>query len=1497
MGDAVGRVKGFDRSIALVVGVDRYQNGVPELKSAVADAEALASALEGMHGFEPRLITDGKATLTGLRNSLQQLESEVRPNDRVLFYFAGHGIATDSDKGPMGFLLPVDADRSSTDNYLPMTELHEKLSLLTCRHMLVVLDCCFAGALRWSSYRHLSMIPAALHRERYHWFVTSPAWQVITSAAHDQKAIDIVSFEPLGLRHKGPSHSPFAAALLRGLQGAADRASPGQPGDGVMTATDLFSYIEDQLLPPAGSTMRSQSPLMWPLRKHEKGQFIFLVPGRTAELPQASPLDLTSNPWRGLKSYEPEDAELFFGRGAAVRSLLERISGGSGDSPGRSHLLVVTGPSGSGKSSLVKAGLLPHLPSTMKSIVVEPGRRPFHALAETLRSHFKRPIEGDRLSRDREALSRYLEPLASELVLVVDQAEELVTQSRTPAVQGSFFESLSVALDRLGSNLQIIITVRSEFEPQFSQSALKAHWAAARYLVPAPTQDELRRIIERPAAAKVIRFESHDLVDSLVNDVVQMPGALPLLSFGLSQLYEHFLERRSDDRTITEEDYTALEGGITGALRVAANRVISGVDDKDQAVARGLLERFVSLEGGEFARRRVPKHELEAADPVKRESAEVILKRLDAARLIVSNKAEGEPYVELAHDALILGWDTLTSWLRSDSEDVASLRRLSADSEHFNPSASRRQSLWDDPAQISTIKTLQVSPYVALSRREADFAEASLQRANRNFLVRAAAVAALAIVAAVAVWFAYSTELQRQISESNRLALSSRLTADLDQSMLIAVASARLSEGVQARSALFSALSRRPQLERFLHGATGAVSNIWYLTKDRVLAFTYADAGRVMTWDLSQPSGRGRIPEGLDKDLDEFIIINGFATLVTRRGSTIGIHKLEPATASVSLIAEVEVARVARIFGKSDSQTILAVSKQGQLIELSGATGEELSRQALPGSDFGTVWLEAAGSGMIFQSKEGVWASNNVSKGWVQLRGPPPEGYVFVDLWSGPAHRDAVSILALDQNVDVFPALPVGDAGFRCWVIKTGEISPDCPSSEPIADIANVGFVDGSLILLSTRDVGTGYQRAEYRKRIGNDWSVDSLRVEATFVTGLTMSPDGRSMIVGTIDGEIVEYSLDQFAGGTTRDLSARPLLVHWDEAACTLVLQTDAELNASDCNTPEAPVARLPLNQQWKDGPERSRDGKVMYALDAAGMLVIWDHRLNELAKVAPPQSLEFSVLMDVLFDDERDRLSVVIDESPDIWSFSVAARTWTKLATAPFKIRAFAADSAGTIYIGALNGGGIVAIDPDTGNEVFRNAIPNATLVGTITPTGFSGRLLVTALAIEHRLFLVDARTGTLQSDNLNRFSGPAHITAASDNAGHFVVEGVGTQDERPIESGAFGGLSVEIWDFGALLPLGEGMRTRDYDREAMSFSPSGDRLAVAFTSPPRLVTLPLAIEQWIKSACARAGRDMTPHDRARFGVPEDLQVCPDALSAQKEEHRSPDYSLTTP
>ncbi len=839
----------FAHSYAIVIGIDEYRGGIPALRTAVNDARRLGELLATDHGYDVTALLDADATQANITTLLKTtLPAKVGADDRVLFYFAGHGVARDGDDGPAGYLLPVDAQRGDETTYLDMPLVHDALLALECRHMLVVLDSCFSGAFRWSGTRSFEDDVSVVHQEKYDRYVRDPAWQVITSAAQDQKAIDQLSSGALGSRDGDGAHSPFALALFDGLAGAGDIVPKG--GDGLVTANELFVFLDQTLVSAAEAAGKSQTPGFWSLRKQDKGQFVFFVPGKDLSLPPAPPLTFDNNPWRGLTSYDAADVALFFGRDeeiAALRAMIETRT-----------LTVVLGASGTGKSSLVKAGVVPKLAADGWIVlpIMRPGSAPMLALAQACTPAGQTPPESSAAAITARMQSLIAANAGKKVLLVIDQFEELITLVRHAEERDAVLVLLADLCTAHADALRVVVTIRTDFEPNFDRAAFGERWRDGRYVVPPMQRDDLRAVIEKPAALRVLYFDPSSLVDTLLDEVAATPGALPLLSFALSEMYIAYVKRQSTDRAITRADYDAL-GGVVGALRARAESEYAALDDASKDTLRRVMLRMVTADGGGLARQRVTDADLEFADDGERTRAAAVVQRMTAARLLVEGKEpDGDAFVEPAHDALVRGWGRLLQWVREETEAVfplAQQRRMSRAAQEWSraDASARSDLLWKDASRSAQLAPLVRDKALWFTKQERDFAQLSVRgrRIARGIAAALAVVILATSVFSLTQWRSATVSLgvaksAREVADSQRtLALGQRAeamrqkaVADFEKTRMLTSLFASLSVSMSAGnpgsicarptcadapladSGTFITLSRLPQSLRSLYG-------------------------------------------------------------------------------------------------------------------------------------------------------------------------------------------------------------------------------------------------------------------------------------------------------------------------------------------------------------------------------------------------------------------------------------------------------------------------------------------------------------------------------------------------------------------------------------------------------------------------------------------------------------------------------------------------------
>jgi WD40 repeat protein/DNA-binding SARP family transcriptional activator len=567
----------------------------------------------------------------------------------------------------------------------------------------------------------------------------------------------------------------------------------------------------------------------------------------------AAPSFEARNPYKGLRPFVEADADDFYGREALVERLLKRWR--STGPQGR--FLAVVGPSGSGKSSAVRAGLVPGLrrggiegSGSWFITDLVPGRHPMEQVEAALLRVAAEPPLGllEILESGPRGLLQAVDrviPKDTELVLIVDQFEELFTLTEDEGERSMLLESLRVAAADPTSRVRIVLTLRADFYdrplayPRFGE-LLGTDTEVVTPLAP----DELERAIVRPASSVGMSVEPA-LVAQVASDVAEQPGALPLVQYALTELFE----RRQEGR-LTLEAYREI-GGVGGALAARAEHLFASRQLVDRDAVRELFLRLVTLgEGTPDTRRRVRLSELASieADPHAMESA---LDAYGRHRLLTFDRDPGtrEPTVEVAHEALLGAWDRLRGWIDEARDDIRVRNTLAAAASDWEVSGGdesfllrgarlERVASWAETTTVSASAGEAAYLRASVERRDEERAAEAARQARERALERrsirrlrgiVAAVTVAALVASVltavavdqrgeARHAAAAARTAETAQFAQRLGAQALLEEDLDLSLLLARQAVAIDDTPQTRGYLLAALLRSPDAMGIMHG-------------------------------------------------------------------------------------------------------------------------------------------------------------------------------------------------------------------------------------------------------------------------------------------------------------------------------------------------------------------------------------------------------------------------------------------------------------------------------------------------------------------------------------------------------------------------------------------------------------------------------------------------------------------------------------------------------
>jgi WD40 repeat protein/DNA-binding SARP family transcriptional activator len=500
-------------------------------------------------------------------------------------------------------------------------------------------------------------------------------------------------------------------------------------------------------------------------------------------------------PFKGLAFFDRADAEYFCGRERLVSDLVARLV--------EAPIVGILGPSGIGKSSLLRAGVLQALSAGLlpgsggwRQALLRPGEHPDANLSGAL--------GGERVGQVVERISP-----GERLVIAVDQLEELFTLCKREDERAAFLDQLATVAEDRERRALVLVSMRADFYgrlvsyPQFASLLSRSH-----VLVGPMGHEELTRAIEQPATRSGLELEP-GLTEALISDVAGERGGLPLLSTALLELW-----RVRDGRVLRYDSYRT-SGGVHGAVARLAEVAYNRLAENEQRIARGLMLRLAGGEDGALARRRVPLSELERVSG----AAPVLAQLIDARLLTI---ADGE--VELSHEALLREWPRYRTWLEEDRVGQHVHAHLTATARDWETRGRDVAEVYRGARLAAALEWCAGHEH-ELNQTERQFLDAGRAvagRAHRRLRIVLGAVAALLAIAVAGALVALdqraSARNQARVAESERLGLQALTEPRLDRSLLLARQGVALDDSLATRGYLLDALLRGPAAIRVISG-------------------------------------------------------------------------------------------------------------------------------------------------------------------------------------------------------------------------------------------------------------------------------------------------------------------------------------------------------------------------------------------------------------------------------------------------------------------------------------------------------------------------------------------------------------------------------------------------------------------------------------------------------------------------------------------------------
>jgi serine/threonine protein kinase/WD40 repeat protein len=1143
-------------------------------------------------------------------------------------------------------------------------------------------------------------------------------------------------------------------------------------------------------------------------------------------------------PFKGLSSFEPVDADYFFGRERLVAELVARLVGAG--------FLGIVGPSGSGKSSVLRAGLLPALAGGVlpgsegwRRLLLRPGARPLDELRRVLVSGGKDPLA--------EALNAL--PANGRLLLAVDQLEELFTACRSDPERAAFAAALARAAADPDDRAIVVVALRADFYGRFAAYPGLAELLGGNQVLVGPMQaSELRRAVELPASRVGLRVDP-ELADALVDDVEGEPGALPLLSTALLEIWQ-----KREAGALTLAAYRE-SGGVHGAVARLAEGTYARIPDGRKQLVRALMLRLAGEgEGDATVRRRAPlaEFDLERNDDV----ADVLGTLADSRLVTVS-----EGSVEVAHEALLREWPRLREWIEEDTEGRRLRRHITQAATEWD-AAGRDQSELYRGARLAAALDWTADHALDVNELEREFVTESrdasekdiqrVTRTNRRLRGLLVGVAVLLVAAVAGGIFAAIQRAEARDAETaqlaQRLGAQALVEDDLDLSLLLAREAVAIDDSPQTRSYLLEDLLRSPKADGIMHGRTEFLRAIAVSRDGRTLAvgsvgdgLLFFDTRTYARVDRASPVTGWVESLAYSADGDTLAVGgDGSIRLLDARTYTQRAETLVDGTVT-RLIFTRDGSRLVVATGETVPDSI-SIRDAGTLAPI----GAPIEPEAYAGAFRAQFW-GAPGLALTPDGSSVVTASNEDELVWWDVRSRSATRRVRI----GTGHH----ALAVSSDGDT---VAVGvDRGIQLVDTRSGAVRT---SAGVLTDAPNwlVFSSDGRTV------VSTGLDGAVTLWDVRSATVRETLRGHSASVSQPEFSPDGKTLYTTSHDGTAIAWRIagDRGLGRPFEFTPGRAARDFRHPGAYVLggrliaVGLKGRGIGIRDGETLARAGAPLLKTGGEVDALASSSDGRTLAAGTAAGKVTVWDVRSRSLrlgpfaASKQPMHSLSVSA--------DGTMLATAAADGVKLWDVATGAplgRVGDGSAAG-----AVAFSPAGPFVSFVLSGyygrpeqaGDVEIWDVSRRSLVrrLRPALPGGT-IGYALAFSPDGRVLASGGLGDRFVHLWDVESGTLVRE-LEQNVGGVHSLEFR-------------PDGRTLAIGGHGEPYAALLDVATGAQLGPRL-TAGRDTATVDVSPDGRSLLQTHGNGEGAVW-DIDPESWARRACALANRTLTQEELKEF------------------------------